>query len=469
MKYSIFSLFLFFLLASCEETSEPLPQYIEDEINRRIDLKLNPSISIGILQADGKARFFNYNHEDIEIKADKQTLYEIGSITKTFTSYLLETRLISDKNSTLNNYFPKIDNEILDSITLHDLQNHIAGVPRLSEGFSPKDWSDPFNGYSDEILYEDLNSLTMSAQGRWAYSNLGYSILGKSLEVNTNRNFNELMGDLLQNTEMYRTYLNHKNFDEQKMAKPYNVGTENSYWKFTGPSRYAGGLISCTKDMINYLRFQRENNILFKQDIINPIQTNVPNLGDTKLFYNNGWFVLKPNNDQTILLHNGGTGGFISFIGYNTKTNQGVVILANGLEVVDDIGLSIIYPEFELGKPKRSIAFEIADLIEEDKADNLQQAYKQFLEKGQHEDIIDVYWLERYHFGKENYNISMQLSEIMVEVLPEDWEVFDIKAQNLEKLNQFEKAVEFYKKAQSLNPDSIDLEKKIKRCEEKLS
>ncbi len=463
MKYLLkFSILL--LVLSCSKPKS-LPQHIEDEIERRVDSEINPSVSIGFLNADGTMRFYNYMHADLEIQPDQNTLYEIGSITKTFTANLANQYLKEDMYKPVGDFFPSLQNKVLDSLSVQELKNHTSGVPRLSEGFSPEDWSDPFNGYNDESIYEDLESLKLTEKDQWAYSNLGYSILGKIIENKTKSNFEKLMGALLDDAQMNKTFLSHKMAETSHLVRPYNVGTENSYWHFTGPSRYAGGLISCTADMLKYLKFQKENNPLFQtEEPEDLIQTNVPNLGDGKLFYADGWFVLKESQDNNILLHNGGTGGFISFVGFNLKTQQGVVVLASGLEVIDDIGLSLIYPDFELNKPERSIAYEIANLIEEGKTEHLQKAYNKFLEKGQKEDILDIYWLERFHFGKSNYEVSHQLSDIMVEMLPDDWEVYDIKGQNLEKKGQYNKAIEAYQKAKSLNPDAVHLDKKIERC-----
>lgn len=67
-------------------------------------------------------------------------------------------------------------------------------------------------------------------------------------------------------------------------------------------------------------------------------------------------------------------------------------------------------------------------------------------------------------YGQGNYSISNQLSDIMVEVLPEDWEVHDIKGQNLEQLEDYNNAITAYEKALSLNPENELLKEKIKRC-----
>lgn len=440
---------------------------VDLEIQRRIKLEINPSISIGILLPDGAAKFYNYGQYDAEKKhkADSLTLYEIGSVTKTFTATLANLYSGQLLNTSISELFPECDNSSLEHITLEDLRNHVAGLPRLSEQFTPKNWSDPFNGYSDSLLNIELRKLKPNTIDAWSYSNFGYGIIGKAIEKTTKRNFEDLMGELLLRANMTNTLLGHPSEKIQRLAQPTNIGTENSYWNFTGPSRYAGGLISCTRDLVNYLKYQKLTNPLFHSDSLkNLIPTGIPDLGKDNLFYRDGWFVLKPESSTDILLHNGGTGGFTSFIAYNKKTEVGVVLLSNSVSLVDDIGLRFIYPEFELKRPERTIAYELADEIDKGMFEDLVDMYDRLKSEGIPTNIVDIYWLERYYFGKEQYFISNQLSDIMVKELPDDWEVYDLKGQNFEQLERYKEAEKAYKKALEFNPDNELIKEKIKRC-----
>lgn len=460
--------FVFFIsgIASCQTVSDSIKQ----EIERRIELEINPGISIGILKPDGNTQFYNFGCYDRHNKKrpDSLTLYEIGSVTKTFTSTLVNHHFRNNLNVSIARFFTENTNPSLKKITVSELLNHTSGLPRLSPVFSPKDWSNPFSDYSDSLLYEELNVLKPVTSGTWGYSNFGYAILGKILELKTNKTHESLMKKIFREAKMSHSYPDKQKIPTTHIAYPTNIGTGNAYWDFAGPSSYAGGLISCTKDLLKYLKYQKATNPLFKKGLLNTaIPTGIVYFGYENLFYHNGWFVLKPEARTEILLHNGGTGGFTSFIAYHKTSGYGVVVLSNSVSLIDDIGLKLIYPGFRLNKPDRTIAFELADAIENGKTKDLIDLYHSLQKQGYPDNILDIYWLERYFYGKQNYRVSNALSDIMVAVLPEDWEVMDIKGQNLECLASYDEAVIAYKKALALNPGNPDLIKKINRCKER--
>ena len=255
------------------------------------------------------------------------------------------------------------------------------------------------------------------------------------------------MGDLLQRADMPNTLLSIRDTTLGNVANPTNFATDNSYWNFTGPSRYAGGLLSCTSDMVNYLKFQEAHNTVFHVDLLSGlIPTGIDDLGKDQLYYTNGWFVLMPEDDVELVIHNGTTGGFTSFVGYNRSKKTGVVILSNSVSLTDDIGLHIIYPEFELNAPQRTTTYEIAGAIAQGDTTNLHELHRDLKQEDYPSNILGIYWLERYWFGNGRYAVSDQLSDIMVEELVEDWEVWDIKGQNLVGLRKYSEAVEAFRK-----------------------
>jgi hypothetical protein len=66
-----------------------------------------------------------------------------------------------------------------------------------------------------------------------------------------------------------------------------------------------------------------------------------------------GWFIYSPDGRE-IAVHNGGTGGFRSFVGYDPKKRVGVVVLSNASTPigVDDIGMYLLNPNAPLADPE---------------------------------------------------------------------------------------------------------------------
>ncbi len=109
----------------------------------------------------------------------------------------------------------------------------------------------------------------------------------------------------------------------------------------------AGALRSSVNEM---LIFAAANLGLVRTDLSSAVETThhprdttgVPGL-DIAM----GWHIWKQYGTQ-IVWHNGGTGGYRTFIGLDKKSKRGVVVLSNSINSVDDIGLHLLEGKFEL-------------------------------------------------------------------------------------------------------------------------
>src|ERR1700685_4616941 len=159
-------------------------------VNRIDKEKQGVGIVVGVIDAKGR-RVVAYGSLE---KGDKRpldgdTLFEIGSITKVFTSLLLadmaqrgEVRL----DDPIAKYVPataKIPQRDGQQITLVDLATHTSGLPRMPTNFNPKDPANPYIDYTEDQLYTFLSSyeLTRDVGVKFVYSNLGFGLLGQGL------------------------------------------------------------------------------------------------------------------------------------------------------------------------------------------------------------------------------------------------------------------------------------------------
>ena len=138
-------------------------------------------VSIAVVQR-GVTRIFSYG------TAKPDSIYEIGSITKTFTGLVLSQMV---EQGTVR--FDDPVRELLPSglvpkpaggeITLLSLATQHSGLPRLPDNLHPTNPADPYADYRPADLYAFLakHTVAMPAQTEYLYSNLGFGLLGYAL------------------------------------------------------------------------------------------------------------------------------------------------------------------------------------------------------------------------------------------------------------------------------------------------
>ncbi|MCX2480450.1 serine hydrolase [Pedobacter sp. MC2016-15] len=309
----------------------------------------NSSLSIGIVDGDVSSTYFYGETKKESGKVpDEKSLYEIGSISKTFTAFLLahavnEKKIVltDDIRKYLPGEYPGLQYKGT-PIRIVNLANHTSGLPRLptdfdtSPGFNAED---PYKHYTKEMMYQYLKSFKpdTAAGRRTEYSNFGYAVLGKILE----NIYQKPLEELVKQTITGPLKMSSTNFKiaESEMALMTIGYSETSgkpvpYWQL-GAFNAAGGLNSNIHDMLLYLKANMAN--VNPDFILSHTETNRQTDQSTAL----AW-VLSPFRGKTVIWHNGGTAGFSSWCGYIKDKKLGVVILSNSGDEVNDIALELL-------------------------------------------------------------------------------------------------------------------------------
>jgi CubicO group peptidase (beta-lactamase class C family) len=311
-------------------------------------------LSIGILK-DGKTWFYGYG-ETIKgngTSPDPTTLFEIGSISKTFTATMLGIAIGEGKlklDDSVNKYLP-------DSIpllqyngkvaTIRTLSNHTSGIPRMPENFqqtatNPKD---PYATYSTQDLYSFLHGLKLGrAPGsEFEYSNAAVGLLGTILQKRYGKSYQELLLSLIANPlNMTDTRVTLRPADSARFASGYDEnGVYNGPWNIAAAFAGAGAIRSTARDMLKYAAAEMDGpgtpGPLEKAMQLTQVITFES--GNTKIGL--GWLYVKIG-DKDILFHNGGTGGYRSYIGIDRQKKTAVVLLSNCGLGVDDEGAKLM-------------------------------------------------------------------------------------------------------------------------------
>jgi len=280
------------------------------------------------------------------------TVFEIGSITKVFTSLLLtdmvergEVQLTDAVAKYLPSTvkLPELDRE---QITLQDLATHTSGLPRMPVNVDAQDPANPYADYSVSRLYEFLANyqLPRAIGSRFEYSNLGGALLGHALAQKAGVNYEALVEKrITAPLGMSNTRIALTSEMKERLATGHAYGLEpTSSWEM-GALGAAGALRSTANDLLTFLAA----NLGYTKTPLERAMAGMlrvrRNTGRTQVGL--GWFI-DTRDAGEIMFHSGSTGGYLSFVGYDPKARVGVVVLSNsGIGAgVDDIGIHLLDP-----------------------------------------------------------------------------------------------------------------------------
>lgn len=291
------------------------------------------------------------------------TVFEIGSVTKVFTSLLLADMVQRGEvalTDPVSQYLPpnvKMPEHGGKKITLVDLATHTSGLPRLPSNLHPKDPANPYADYTVAQLYEFLSTveLTRDPGSKYEYSNLGGGLLGHVLARRAGTDYETLVRTrILHPLAMKSTAITLSDAMKERLATGHDASLQPvSNWDLPTLAG-AGGLRSTTHDL---LTFVGANLGIIRSPLASSmaamLATRRPT-GNPGLEIALGWHI-STHNGREIVWHNGGTGGYRSWIGFDQKSRTGVVVLSNTSTNagVDDIGAHLLDPTIPLIQPPK--------------------------------------------------------------------------------------------------------------------
>ncbi|REE25605.1 CubicO group peptidase (beta-lactamase class C family) [Winogradskyella pacifica] len=362
---------LFIILAFVQFTfsqNAELTTEIQDHIKARVDEGFNPSVALAYIEGEN-VTYFNYGNTEVKNgkPVDQNTVYEIGSISKVFTTIILADEILKGNinlSDPISKYLPKtviVPQRKGKQITIKDLATHTSGLPRMPDNFEPADYSNPFADYSTELLYQFLSSyeLLRDIGVQYEYSNLGMGLLGHILELHTGKTYEELVKTRITvPLGMKNTGIVLSDAMKAKLALGHNEQLEVvNNWNLNVLAG-AGAIRSTTSDMVKFIRANTSTN--------NTSLSKAMKLSHEIAFSDEsesfnialGWHFA---NNNTITWHNGGTGGYRAFTGFLNDFSKGVVVLTNSVSTVDAVGMKLLDAPLTLELPKKS---EFPDEIE---------------------------------------------------------------------------------------------------------
>ncbi|MGA7620205.1 serine hydrolase domain-containing protein [Candidatus Binatus sp.] len=213
-------------------------------------------VAIGVID-HGNRRVFNYG------AARRDSIFEIGSVTKTFTGLALAQLAEQGKVRLDEPVRPLLFADIAagpagTEITLLDLATHRSGLPSVPDNLDPKDPSNPFADYDHTALHEFLVShgTARPADAKYLYSSFGIGLLGYALAQRAGVPYaqlveTEITGPLHMNDTVFALSPEQK----QRLMQGHGAGLDpvNAGLREGGLFAGAIGAKSMVDDLLTYL------------------------------------------------------------------------------------------------------------------------------------------------------------------------------------------------------------------------
>lgn len=328
--------------------------------------RVNTKRSVGLVVATldrGRTKFFTAGTSGAnDVALDGNTVFEIGSVTKVFTTALLAEMVARGEvrlDDPIARYLPasvRLPSRNGKQITLLDLATQFSGLPRLPGNLSPRDQTNPYADYTVEQLYAFLSGyqLTRDIGEKYEYSNLGVGLLGHVLAVRAGKSYERLLIErILDPLGMKDTRILLTAAMKSRLAQGHDeAGARAATWDLPTLAG-AGALRSTASDMLKFLAANLDSSSTPLARALATTRSARRDVAGAPLQIGLGWHILSPFG-RPIVWHNGGTGGYRTFIGMDHGNQRGVVVLSNQSLSPDDIGFHILEQRVPLAPAPKS-------------------------------------------------------------------------------------------------------------------
>ena len=292
--------------------------------------------------------------------ASERAVFEIGSITKVFTSLLLAIAVERGElglDDPLVEHLPRGTRVPMRNgrpITLVDLATHRSGFPRLPPGFllhALRHRDDPYAGLSTEDVLAALGKTRprVAAGERFRYSNFGAGVLGIALAHAASTDYEALVRERITTPLGLQDTVITLSDDHRSRLAPGTKrrGGPAGLWAIPGLTG-AGALRSTAADMVTFIRAQMGT----LPDVPDELAAAIRSSHQTRAAGGRltpgmrvalGWLLLGIGRQKVqVVMHNGGTGGYRSIAGWARDGRHGVVVLSANVRSVDGIASKLL-------------------------------------------------------------------------------------------------------------------------------
>ena len=360
----IFSFLFTFNLWSQDRVN--LKEQIDKIIYFDTEIKLSetPGFIIGVKYQDSLF-YFGYGSisRNFNKVPDEKTIFEIGGLTKTFTSSLVSVLVEEGKmefEKPLNSYFSLSEkNEETQLITIDQLLTHTSRLPRMPIEFGVKEIEEnnPYAHYTKQDLMEFYKEYIplepkkrrkenkkKKHKNNYSYSHLNYALIEMAIESCQSNSFEKLLTDkILAPIDMVDTRIELSENQKKRLATGYTTsGQSTPPWTFQS-FKASEGLKSTAQDLVKFAETHMgENNSQLTKAFYATHEGRKATNRNKKIVSARGWHIISPKNYHDIILHTGNTNGHRSYLAFVKESETAVVILTNSEHNLYNLGYYIL-------------------------------------------------------------------------------------------------------------------------------
>jgi D-alanyl-D-alanine carboxypeptidase len=308
---------------------------IDDFVNKQMQQRHIPGVSLAIVQKGKVLKATGYGMANVELSvpATEYTVYQLASVTKTFTATAV-MMLVEEGKVSLDDKITKLLPNLptaWENVTVRHLLNHTSGIKSYTS--IPDFFKTARKDYAPQEILDLVSSapLEFAPGEKWRYNNTGYFLLGMLIEKTTGKKYGEFLSEkIFQPLEMTQTRVNDLHAVIPHRAQGYAWdGKSLRNGEYVSPTQpfSAGMLVSTVSDLVKWDAALSSEKLL-KKSTLESMWTPTTLAKDEQADYGFGWGT-KLLNGHRQLAHGGGIQGFSTQLSRFVDDQLTVIVLTN--------------------------------------------------------------------------------------------------------------------------------------------
>ncbi|NER13495.1 serine hydrolase [Leptobacterium flavescens] len=396
-----------------------------------------------------------------------KTVFSTGSVTKQFTGTAILKLVEQNKlklTDVISTFFDGLPEDKKD-ITIHQLLTHSAGlVDVIGDGDFDYIPTDEFfkTLFATKLLYQP--------GARHRYSNAGYSILARIIELVSGQDYESFLQQyLFEPAGMKQTGYLMPEWDNTTLANGYarsiiDLGTMVSRFQKAGKVSWVlkgnGGIQSTQEDMFKWYKALKSNTVLSEHStklLTTPyIQEQQ---GSDESFYAYGWAIFNSERNTKIVTHNGSNGIFFHEFMWLPEEDVVIIFSTNAysreVEITWRLKKMLFDNSYQPKPIKKNSYFLVMDFVKKNKADQA-DALLSLIKQEYGNDFKNANVLNQVGYmlleNDPNSDWTLELFKLNVQLFPNNANLWDSLGDGYKNKNDKENAITSYKKALELDP-----------------